>query len=73
MKYNVKIEQCGVFKLLGGMMANDAGCTREIKCSIAVAKAAFNKQKALCTSKLDYEFKEGTSKVLHLEHNFVWC
>jgi hypothetical protein len=33
-----------------------------------MAKAAFNKKKTLFTSKL-----EQTSKMLHLEHGFVWC
>jgi hypothetical protein len=36
-------------------------------------KAAFSKKNALFTSKLDLNFKEETSKVLHLEHSFVWC
>jgi hypothetical protein len=31
--------------------ANDARCTLEIKCRIAMAKAAFNKKKTLFTSK----------------------
>jgi len=34
-----------------------------------MAKAAFNKKKALFTSKLDLNL----SKVLHLERNFVRC
>jgi hypothetical protein len=55
------------------MITSDARCTREIKSRIAMAKAAFNKKKNLFTSKLDLNFKEETSKVLHLEHCFVWC
>jgi hypothetical protein len=35
---------------LGGMITNDARCTREIKARIAVAKAAFNKKKTLFTA-----------------------
>jgi hypothetical protein len=35
------------------MITSDASCTRGIKPRIAVAKAAFNKKKALFTSKLD--------------------
>jgi len=31
---------------------------------------AFNKMKALFTSKLDLK---QTNKMLHLEHSFVWC
>jgi hypothetical protein len=30
------------------MITNDARCTREIKARIAMAKAAFNKEKTLC-------------------------
>jgi hypothetical protein len=37
---------------LGSMITNDARCTREIKSRTAMAKAAFNKKKALFTSKL---------------------
>jgi hypothetical protein len=37
-----------------------------------MSKAAFNK-KTIFTSKLDLNLKEGTSKLLHLEHGFVWC
>ena len=38
-----------------------------------MARATFNKKKTLVTSKLDLNFKEGTSAVLHLEHSFVQC
>ena len=33
-------------------MINDARCTREVKSSIAIAKAAFNMKKVLFTSRL---------------------
>ena len=56
---------------LGRLLTNDGRCTREIKSSIAMAKVAFNKKKTLFTSTLDFE--EETSKMLHLEHGFVWC
>jgi hypothetical protein len=46
-------ENIEYFYYLGGMITNDARCTRETKCQIAMAKAAFNKQKALFTSKFD--------------------
>jgi len=36
-------------------------------------KAAFNKRKALFSSKLDLHITEKTSKMLDLEHSFVWC
>ena len=56
------------------MITNDARCTREIKSRIVTAKAAFNKRKTLdFTSKLDINLSKKLSKVLHLEHSFVWC
>jgi hypothetical protein len=55
------------------MITNDARYTREIKARIDMAKAGFNKKRALFTSKLDLRAKEETSEVLHLEHSFVWC
>ena len=40
-----------VFSYVGSMITNDTRCTREIKSTIAMAKADFNK-KNLFTSKL---------------------
>ena len=40
------------FKYLGGIVTNDGRYTCEIKCSIAMAKFAFNKKRALFTSTL---------------------
>jgi hypothetical protein len=40
------------FNYLGSMIKYDARCTQEIKATIAMAKAAFNK-KTLFSSKLD--------------------
>jgi hypothetical protein len=37
---------------LGSMITNNARCTREIKSWVVVAKAAFNKEKLLFTSKV---------------------
>jgi hypothetical protein len=48
-------------------------CTREIKSRIAMAKAAFNKKKTLFYQQTGLKFEEETSKMLHLEHGFVWC
>jgi hypothetical protein len=53
------------------MLTNDARCTREIKSRIAMAKAAFNKKNF--HQQTGIKFKEETSKVLRLEHTFVWC
>jgi hypothetical protein len=46
------------------MMANDARCTREIKCSIAMAKAAFNNKKTLY-QQIGLHFKEGKVNQSH--------
>jgi len=46
------------FKYLGSILTNDGRCTCEVKCRIAMAKAAFNKKKALFTSTLDLEFRK---------------
>jgi len=35
-------ENVGSFKYLGSILTNDGRCTCEIKCRIAMAKAAFN-------------------------------
>ena len=46
------------FKYLGSILTNDGRCTREIKCRIAMAKAAFNKKRTLFTSTLDLELRK---------------
>ena len=38
------------FNYLGSMITNDAICKREIKLRVAMAKAAFKKEKVLFTS-----------------------
>jgi hypothetical protein len=43
---------------LGGIITNDARCTREIKSRIAMAKAAFHKKKTLYISKLDLNLRK---------------
>ena len=48
-----QLENVECFKYLGSMLTNDGRCTCEIKSRIALAKAAFNKNKTLFTSKLD--------------------
>jgi hypothetical protein len=48
-----QLENVEYFNYLGSMITNDASCTREIKSRIAMAKAAFNKEKNFFTSKLD--------------------
>jgi hypothetical protein len=46
------------FKYLGSILINSGRCTCEIKCRIAMAKAAFNKTTALFTSTLDLELRK---------------
>jgi len=43
---------------MGIMLANDGRCTGEIKCRITVAKAAFNKKRALFTGTLAWELRK---------------
>jgi hypothetical protein len=40
-----------------GSITNDTRCTREIKSRVSMAKAAFNKEKALFTSKRDLRLR----------------
>jgi hypothetical protein len=53
-----QLENVESFKYLGSMLTNDGRCTCEIKRRIAMAKAAFNKKRALFTSTLDLELKK---------------
>jgi hypothetical protein len=46
------------FKYLGSMLTNDGRCTCEIRSRIAMAKAAFNKKRALFTSKMGLELRK---------------
>jgi len=46
------------FKYLGGILTDDGRCTYELKCRIAMAKAAFNKKRALFTCTLDLELRK---------------
>ena len=45
-----QLENVGYFNYLGSIITNNAGCTHEIKSTIVMAKAEFNK-KTLFTSK----------------------
>ena len=53
-----QLENVETFKYLGSILTNDGRCTCEIKCRTAMAKAAFNKKKALFTSTLDLELRK---------------
>jgi len=52
-----QLENVESFKYLGTILTNDGRCTCEIKCRIAMAKAAFNKKRTLFTSTLDLELR----------------
>ena len=54
------------FKYLGSIPRNDGRCTCEIKCRIAMAKAAFKKKTAEFTSTLDLELRKKLVKC------YVW-
>ena len=54
------------FKYLGSNLTNDGRCTCEIKCRIAMAKAALNKKRALFTRTLDFELRKKLVKC------YVW-
>jgi hypothetical protein len=55
------------------MLTNDGRCTCEIKSRIDMAKAAFNKKRALFTSKMDLALRKKIVKWLHFEYSSVWC
>jgi hypothetical protein len=50
-----QLENIDFFKYLGSILINNGRCTCEIKCRIAMAKAAFKKKRTLFTSTLDLE------------------
>ena len=54
------------FKYFGSILTNDGRCTCEIKCRIAMAKAAFNKKRNLFISTLDLELRKKLVKC------YVW-
>jgi len=62
-----QLENVESFKYLGNILTNDGRCTCEIKCRIAMAKAAFNKKH------IRLGIEEEACEVLHLEHSFIWC
>jgi len=51
--YQKELENVEHFTYFGNIITNAAICTREIKSRLAVAKAAFSKNKTLFTNKLD--------------------
>jgi hypothetical protein len=61
-----RLENVESFKYLGSILTNGGRCTCEIECSIAMAKAAFNKKRTLFTSTLDLELRRKLVKC------YVW-
>jgi hypothetical protein len=53
-----QLENVEFFKYLSSILTNDGRCACEIKCRIVMAKAAFNKKKALFTGTLDLELRK---------------
>jgi len=53
-----QLENVESFKYLGSILTNDGRCTCEIKRRTAMAKAAFNKKRALFTNTLDLELSK---------------
>jgi len=53
-----QLENVESFKYLGSILTKDGRCTCEIKCRTAMAKAAFNKKRALFTSTLDLKLRK---------------
>jgi hypothetical protein len=53
-----QLENVESFKYLGNILTNDGRSTCEIKCWIAMAKAAFNKKRVLFTSTLELKLRK---------------
>jgi hypothetical protein len=73
-----QLENVECFDCVGSVITNDAVCMCKIKSKLSWQKR--HSTRRFFTNKLDVfhsqiglKFKEGTSKVLHLERGFVWC
>ena len=53
-----QLENVEFFKYLGSILTNDGRCTCEIKCSVAMAKVAFNKKRSRFTSTVDLKLRK---------------
>ena len=71
MTYRKQLENVKYFKHLGRLITNDATYTRDIKFTISMANATFNRKKNLY-QQIRLKFKEETCEVLHLEHTEKW-
>jgi hypothetical protein len=61
------LENVELFKFLISILTNVGRCTCEVKCRIAMAKAAFNEKSTLFTSTLDLELRKKLVKC------YIWC
>jgi hypothetical protein len=61
-----QLENVESFKYFDNILTNDGRCTCKIKCSFAIAKAAFNKKRILFTSTLELELRKKLVKC------YVW-
>jgi len=61
-----QLENVESFKYFGSILTNDGKCACEIKCRIAMVKAAFNEKRALFTSTLDLELRKKLVK------GYIW-
>jgi hypothetical protein len=68
-----QLENMESLKYLGNILTNDGRCTCEIKCRIAMAKAAFSKKRTLFTSTLDLELRKKLVKCYVWSIAFIWC
>ena len=66
MLYQKQLENVESFKYFGSVLTNYGICTCKIIFRIAMAKAAFNKKKALFTSTLDLELRKKLVK------RYIW-
>jgi hypothetical protein len=66
MVHQKQLQNMKYFKYLSSIVTNLARCTREIRSSIALSKAAFNKEKFLFTSKMDFNLRK------KLENCYNW-
>ena len=58
MIYQKQLDNVEFFKYLGSILTNDGMCTCEIKSIVAMAKAAFNKKRALFTGTLNLKLRK---------------
>jgi hypothetical protein len=68
-----KLENIEYTNYLGSIIANNARCTCEIKSRIAMEETSIQQEEKSFHQKIGLKFNEETSKVLYLEHSFVWC